>query len=759
MKVRANPLIQKGDTLSYDLASFLGKGDVTLEDGLKRLPGISVSDNGSISYLGKSISYFYIEGLDMLGGRYNLATQNMPAEYASKVEVLRHHRARKIDEDEESDAVALNVKLNQKAKFRPIGQPVAGVGVREENLIGHLGLSGMMFTDTFQLLGVIKDGNHGNFGSNELYDHYSNRPSTLAENKLNGWNGGRPPLGDYRYISNGFGTLNGIVKLDSTRQLRANGAYSSEYSHNSYSSSTLYMADGTNLAIGETFRPMTRTNEIMIEVRYEDNNSNHYLSENIRMFGLLQDNECHVTTTSGSLSTFNRQRRDAESLVLQNNLYSTIRRGQHKLSVQSDISFLRTPEVMMKMNGIHQSGQSTEVNTNHNTSFQLNLSKKWKIDLPVSFKADYKLIETQLLYSTKDNNGRVNGWSITPSIDPSASWKTNDNRLYIGMGIALRWMNLLYKNKERRTEGASEVLNSKDTHMSKPFWEPHLSFRYTFNGNSEIGLKAELTNSSGDILDLLTAPVQTNYRHNSVASGVIGKNKAWISNLSFKHQIPFSYLSFNAGMRWQQGKTNVLSSQMVDGGSIETAKIFRDSHWKNGSANFAISKNCLDINTKLTFRANGGWGSNESLSQGTFITTYSTNYGLDGQATIAPLSWMEFTLDGQYTQYFTRWSGHNNTTNEVRTYAHLSFFPTSQLEIRSNYDYVRSQISEDTHKDFSLLSASVQYKTKRTIWKLSLNNLLNTLHYSYTTYSVTDRFTYDCNLMGRTIMLTLKITN
>lgn len=47
--VKADPLRLRGDTLSYNLASFLGKGDVTLEDGLKRLPGISVSDNGAIS--------------------------------------------------------------------------------------------------------------------------------------------------------------------------------------------------------------------------------------------------------------------------------------------------------------------------------------------------------------------------------------------------------------------------------------------------------------------------------------------------------------------------------------------------------------------------------------------------------------------------------------------------------------------------------------------------------------------------------------
>ncbi|MBR6276630.1 MAG: carboxypeptidase-like regulatory domain-containing protein [Prevotella sp.] len=91
--VKPDPLRQKGDTLSHNLASFLGKGDVTLEDGLKRLPGVDVSQNGGISYMGKPISQFNIEGMDLLGGKYNLATRNIPADYVTQVEIVRNHHS------------------------------------------------------------------------------------------------------------------------------------------------------------------------------------------------------------------------------------------------------------------------------------------------------------------------------------------------------------------------------------------------------------------------------------------------------------------------------------------------------------------------------------------------------------------------------------------------------------------------------------------------------------------------------------------
>ncbi|MDE5674055.1 MAG: hypothetical protein K2I44_01765, partial [Muribaculaceae bacterium] len=40
----------KGDTITYDVASYTGNGDRSIEDVIKKLPGIEVSDNGTIMY-------------------------------------------------------------------------------------------------------------------------------------------------------------------------------------------------------------------------------------------------------------------------------------------------------------------------------------------------------------------------------------------------------------------------------------------------------------------------------------------------------------------------------------------------------------------------------------------------------------------------------------------------------------------------------------------------------------------------------------
>ena len=94
--VKAPPIREKSDTLVYLVDAFKSQSDRHLEDILKKLPGISVSNDGRISYQGEAISKFYIEGQDLLGGNYNQATANLPVEAVTNVEVLEHNQNVKV---------------------------------------------------------------------------------------------------------------------------------------------------------------------------------------------------------------------------------------------------------------------------------------------------------------------------------------------------------------------------------------------------------------------------------------------------------------------------------------------------------------------------------------------------------------------------------------------------------------------------------------------------------------------------------------
>ena len=142
--VKAPAIYTRGDTLSYQLSGFVTRGDYTLKDAIKKLPGIDVAESGTIKYMGKEISAFYIDGLNLLGGRYGIATNNIPASYVNSVQVLNNHSDVKIDKDMFSNDVAINIKLSNKAKFKPIGKYEAKIGYGDKLLYG-IGGAGMLF--------------------------------------------------------------------------------------------------------------------------------------------------------------------------------------------------------------------------------------------------------------------------------------------------------------------------------------------------------------------------------------------------------------------------------------------------------------------------------------------------------------------------------------------------------------------------------------------------------------------------------------
>lgn len=56
------------------------------------MPGIEVTNSGQILYQGSSINKLNIEGLDLMGDQYNQATQNMPAEAVSTIQVMENNQ-------------------------------------------------------------------------------------------------------------------------------------------------------------------------------------------------------------------------------------------------------------------------------------------------------------------------------------------------------------------------------------------------------------------------------------------------------------------------------------------------------------------------------------------------------------------------------------------------------------------------------------------------------------------------------------------
>ena len=741
--VKPDPLRQRGDTLSHNLASFLGKGDVTLEDGLKRLPGVDVSQSGAISYMGKPISQFNIEGMDLLGGKYNLATRNIPADYVTNVEIVRNHHSRWVEKDVPSNEVSMNIRLSKKAKLKPFGQEEAGAGYMEDGndrLQALLGLTGMMFTDKFQTICSLKGGNYKSFARADMIDHFGGSDvTTPATSLFGGFDGGAPPQGEYLYQRNGMATLNGIHKLDSATTVKVNADYSyHRATHDINQSSTYLTGTGDYVTVSEQTSPLTKVHLPKLTMNYLKNADRVYLSETFVLKGKFEQNEGDVNA-NGSLV---EQRRRTSSFEVGNDLFwmGRTEKGTRR-HVNASVSFKRTPTLRLSFvndgQSYGQTAQSSTLSMNVGSSFSILIGKVFRLSLPVRVSAMYDDVETNRVATGEVND--IRGWSFTPSVNPGFEIHSRNRRFYLsaGLGAALKG---LYYNKLNYTKS---VLN------------PSMGINYTFSANSKLQFSTGYTTSIGDMMTLLTEPMQVDYRTVRTSSGIIGESNTWHTSGEWKWQLPMQYFTLSLAASHSEGKRNTLYSQSISGIDISSSALQRDT--RSRSTNFSVSttKNIPSLFAKLGADAAYGFGDSEQAVNADIIKIRSNNYNLHGNASVTPIQWLELRYDIRYGWSRSRYSEESNTVTSLTHSGAIHVFPIVTLDLSFDYDHVRHQITTDQYKRMSLFNASAQYKWKQCVLRLELTNLLNQRSYSYTVFDGINTYTYDYGLCGRTAMFRL----
>ena len=97
----------KGDTTEYMADSFKVKANASVEELLKKLPGIQVDRNGQITAYGETVQRVLVDGEEFFSNDPTLVTQNLRADMIDKVQVF----------DKKSDqAVFTGVEDGQKSK-------------------------------------------------------------------------------------------------------------------------------------------------------------------------------------------------------------------------------------------------------------------------------------------------------------------------------------------------------------------------------------------------------------------------------------------------------------------------------------------------------------------------------------------------------------------------------------------------------------------------------------------------------------------
>ncbi|HET6721160.1 MAG TPA: TonB-dependent receptor family protein, partial [Chitinophagaceae bacterium] len=126
----ASPVKMNGDTISFKANAFNSKPGATVEDVLKKIPGVQVQKDGSIRAMGEQVQKVYVDGKEFFGNDPKLATKNLTAEMVDQIQVFddmsEQSRFTKIDDG--SRTKSINIKLKKDRRKGDFGKASVGAG-------------------------------------------------------------------------------------------------------------------------------------------------------------------------------------------------------------------------------------------------------------------------------------------------------------------------------------------------------------------------------------------------------------------------------------------------------------------------------------------------------------------------------------------------------------------------------------------------------------------------------------------------------
>lgn len=158
------------DTVMYNADAFLLEEGAMVEDLIKKLPGITIDDDGNYIFNGKKVSQFLVDGKEFFGGNRDLILKNLPADIVDKVKAYdkKSDRARITGIDDGEEETVLDLIIKKGMKNGVFGSIEGGYGFPKDRYQGRLNLNRFNGDNKYSL---VVNGNNTN--GNGMTDNQS----------------------------------------------------------------------------------------------------------------------------------------------------------------------------------------------------------------------------------------------------------------------------------------------------------------------------------------------------------------------------------------------------------------------------------------------------------------------------------------------------------------------------------------------------------------------------------------------------------
>lgn len=739
VRVKNPSIYQRRDTINYSVDAFTLKQDRVIGDVISRLPGIEIKGDGTIYYQGKPIQKYFINGLDLLEGRYSLANNNLPADAVRDVQIIENDQPIKIlDSLVFSDRASLNLRLK---KFVTTG--FAKVGMGASPLIWDVNITPMTFNKNLQTLNSLQINNVGKDVTKDLQtlttdDLFSpsNKHGTalLSIQPL-----AKPPFEQQWWLKNNVHLFssNILKKLKSGLQLKTNLYFFNDQQMEYGKTNTTLITDNENINISEIKENSLSTNKF---------NGNFILEKNLASIyfkNILQVQDSWNNNIGNLINGGNKiyQNLHNHTFHLSNKLITIKVIGKQLVNINSLTSYNRSPENLLVTPG--------------------------QFDSVINNKISYPRMVQQLRINNFETNNYIaftkgfSHFTFTPRVgfqiqdqeltsgikafQPNGEAELNDNlknnlsflRTNIYMALNAQYQSDIWKiNLEvpvrQQYFNIKNLMTEKNDKITRLTEEPSLNIKYKFTQLLEGTLFSSVSNSFGEVSQLYNTYILQSYRdlqkfNTTIPEMGILTNGTYFNYKNLLHSI-FTSLGYNI----TSTKNNLLFINEVNpDGSVTLKSIVTKNLGATQSIYANISKYYSPIKTIFKIGGNVDLSNSEQIINSILNKIHSTNYNFYFTVNSNVSDFIDLIYEGKYLIQKSKLG--EKSINNIHLQEHnlnINISPSKNQLISVKTKYYLNNINTQKNNAFVNILYRYTFPKNKIDVELNCNNLLNTKYFT-----------------------------
>lgn len=743
-KVKAAPMSAKGDTVVYHVSQYKEGTDRVIADVLKRMPGISVEENGRIAYNGKPINRFYIEGMDMMGKSYGVATNNVRAEDIANVEVYERHQPVKALEDlERTDQAALNLRLKDDAKGVWNAMVQLGAGY-EPTMWNAEGLV-MRFAKTLQTLLTYKGNNEGeDVASKEIlpFELIDEQSEMLGVRTLS-----EPSIDRSKYLFNNLHALSANVMSKPRKDLDmvAKATYLKDRQAADGQSCTKYFfSDGSIANVNENLYSKLSTSQANLELKLRHNSSRHYLNETVEFNRIWNDDFGIAGETS--------QRHKSDKIVLRNSFTDLVRLGSKVFSILSDTEYSRLPESLYVSSFMFSDNASDAVQSvaserlktlnelrfsvsTGNWQFRVIGNANLRIENLVS---ELKAHPSQISPDSLKNDLSLRRFDLI--LNPAIEYNLGDP-MKVTLSFPMGY----------RLSRISEIINNR------VLLTPKLTVSGDATNHLRYYISASYNDIEGEINDLYSGYILADYRMLVRKAGVLPNTSALAVSGRLEYKNPLAGLVTSSALRWSRSWRDLIFSSFIDGFGFQESALAMDNYSDNLHVSINAAKRFQSLSTTINTSASWSIGESPIIRQGDQMSVHRSVI----QGKLGALTRLSSFLNLEYSCSFSNISSGLSNAESLSSIfllrqslvANLSF--RKSWNLRGEFEHYRNDYISGKDRNTLFADLSLSYKKHRFEYFIIARNLLN--RKSFSSVNSTDLIEYSTTRAIRPASVMLKL--